>query len=137
MAAEAQTVTAPGTISPKVFWPLVVGVVLTFIASFLAGITPEMLSGLGPMAVPMAVALTQVANTVSAYMKSDELRDLGVKATAAILPVQPSSQVVPEFAPVEDAPVAGEPEPVAPAREQSITEELAARQRTGSTVGGV
>jgi hypothetical protein len=95
MAAEAQTVTAPGTISPKVFWPLLVGVALTFVSAFLAGLTPEVLTALGPMAVPMAFALGAVSQTITAYMKSDELRDLGVRATAAVLPVQPTSVTTP------------------------------------------
>jgi hypothetical protein len=97
MAAEAQTITAPGTISPKVFWPLLVGVALTFVSAFLAGLTPDMLTALGPMAVPMAFALGAVSQTITAYMKSDELRDLGVKATAAVLPVQPTSSTTPQF----------------------------------------
>lgn len=95
MAASSTTVTASGSISPKVFWPLVVAVVLTFVGSFLAAVTPEMLSALGPFAVPMAISLTAVANVVAGYLKSDELRDIGVQATAAVLP----DQVVPQYVP--------------------------------------
>lgn len=113
MAANSTTVTAPGTISPKVFWSGFVGLVLTFVGTFLAAVTPEMLSGLGVFAVPMAVALTAVAQVITAYLKTDQLRDIGVQATAAVLPTPPV--VLPPVdetstdAPVEDAPnTAGE-----------------------------
>ena len=109
MAANSTTITAPGTISPKVFWPMVVGTALVFLASFLAGVTPEMLGALGPFAVPMAVALTAVAQTITGYLKHDELRAIGVDATAAVLPAPPV--VLPPVldetsteSPVEDAP---------------------------------
>ena len=95
MAASSTTVTATGTISPKVFWPLVVALVLTFAASFLAAVTPEMLASLGPFAVPAAISLTAVANVIAGYLKSDELRDIGVQATAAVLP----DQVTPAYVP--------------------------------------
>lgn len=90
MAANSTTVTAPGTISPKVYWPMFVGLVLTFLASFLAAVTPDMLGALGPFAVPMALALGAVAQAVTGYMKGDELRDIGVGATAAVLPAPPT-----------------------------------------------
>ena len=108
MAANSTTVTAPGTISPKVFWSGFVGLVLTFVGTFLAAVTPEMLSGLGVFAVPMAMALTAVAQVITAYLKTDQLRDIGVQATAAVLPAPPV--VLPPVdetatdAPVEDAP---------------------------------
>lgn len=108
MAANSTTITAPGTISPKVFWPGVVGLVLTFAGTFLAAVTPDMLSGLGAFAVPMAMALTAVAQVITAYLKTDQLRDIGVQATAAVLPAPPV--VLPPVdetstdAPVEDAP---------------------------------
>lgn len=89
MAANSTTVTAPGTISPKVFWPVFVGLVLTFVGTFLAAVTPEMLSGLGAFAVPMSMALTAVAQGITAYLKKDELREIGVDATAAVLPAAP------------------------------------------------
>lgn len=89
MAANSTTVTAPGTISPKVFWPVFVGLVLTFVGTFLAAVTPEMLSGLGAFAVPMSMALTAVAQGITAYLKTDQLRDIGVQATAAVLPAPP------------------------------------------------
>ena len=110
MAANSTTITAPGTISPKVFWPGVIGLVLTFVGTFLAAVTPEMLSGLGAFAVPMAMALTAVAQVITAYLKRDELRDIGVEATAAVLPAPPA--VLPP-APVEtdtDATVADPPD---------------------------
>lgn len=86
MSAKATIVTANGTISPKVFWPLVVSIILTFVATFLSAITPEMLGALGPLAFPMGLALGAVSQVIVAYMKGDELRDLGVQATAAIIP---------------------------------------------------
>lgn len=90
MAANSTTITAPGTISPKVFWPVVVGLTLTFLGSFLAALTPDMLTGLGPFAVPMSLALGAVAQGLTAYLKRDELRDIGVDATAAVLPAPPT-----------------------------------------------
>lgn len=109
MAANSTTVTAPGTISPKVFWPVVVGLTLTFLGSFLAALTPDMLTGLGPFAVPMSLALGAVAQGLTAYLKRDELRDIGVDATAAVLPAPPVvlPPVVDEAStesPVADAP---------------------------------
>ena len=89
MAANSTTVTAPGTISPKVFWSVVVGLVLTFAGTFLAAVTPEMLSSFGAFAVPMAMALTAVAQGITSYLKKDELREIGVEATAAVLPAPP------------------------------------------------
>ena len=90
MAANSTTITAPGTISPKVFWSGVVGLILTFAGTFLAAVTPEMLSSFGAFAVPMAVALTAVAQVITAYLKTDQLRDIGVQATAAVLPAPPT-----------------------------------------------
>lgn len=116
MAASSTTVTASGSISPKVFWPLVVAVVLTFVGSFLAAVTPEMLSALGPFAVPMAISLTAVANVVAGYLKSDELRDIGVQATAAVLP----DQVHPTYVP----PVYDEPVDPAPPGSTAVSETL-------------
>lgn len=97
MAANSKTVTATGQVSPKVFYPLVVGLGLTFLASLLAAVTPEMLSALGPFAVPTATALVSVAGVLAGYLKRDELRDIGVEATAAILPDAPvTSEVTPD-----------------------------------------
>ncbi|MBS6031495.1 MAG: hypothetical protein KH989_12570 [Kocuria rhizophila] len=108
MAANSTTLTAPGTISPKVFWPVLVGLALTFVGSFLAAVTPDMLTGLGAFAVPMSMALTAVAQGITAYLKTDQLRNIGVEATAAVLPAPPVAlPPVDETAadvPVEDAP---------------------------------
>jgi len=102
MSAKATIVTANGTISPKVFWPLVVSIVLTFVATFLSAITPEMLGALGPLAFPMGLALGAVSQVIVAYMKGDELRDLGVQATAAIIPSYTTDdQVTPQGVYVE------------------------------------
>ena len=108
MAENSTIITAPGTISPKVFWRVVVGRLLTFVGTFLAAVTPDMLTGLGPFAVPMSLALGAVAQGITAYLKKDELREIGVEATAAVLPAPPV--VLPQVdetatdAPVEDAP---------------------------------
>ena len=109
MAANSTTVTAPGTISPKVFWSGFVGLVLTFVGTFLAAVTPEMLSGLGVFAVPMAMALTAVAQVITAYLKKDELREIGVEATAAVLPAAPVV-LPPVDEPTTDVIVDGEPD---------------------------
>ena len=57
----------------------------------------------------MAMALTAVAQVITAYLKTDQLRDIGVQATAAVLPAPPV--VLP---PVDetsaDVPVAGAPD---------------------------
>lgn len=114
MAANSKTVTAPGTISPKVFYPLVVAVVLTFLGTFLAAITPETLSGLGAFAVPMSLSLAAIAQVITGYLKRDELRDLGVEATAAVIAVPPTSQVTPPLRPVADYNTGGDADYGAP-----------------------
>ncbi|WP_270264423.1 hypothetical protein [Kocuria marina] len=102
MAADSKIVSAPDTISPKVFWPLVVALVLTFLGTFLAAITPDMLGGAGAFAVPLALALQAVAMVVTGYLKGDRLRSIGSEATAAILPVAPTSEVTPPAPPVAE-----------------------------------
>ena len=97
MAADSKTVTAPDTVSPKVFWPLVVGVGLTFVATFLAAVTPDMLSALGPFAVPAATSLVSVAAVITGWLKTDKLREIGAEATAATVPVTPTSDVTPSL----------------------------------------
>lgn len=97
MAADSKTVTAPDTVSPKVFWPLVVGVGLTFVATFLAAVTPDMLSALGPFAVPAATSLVSVAAVITGWLKTDKLREIGADATAATVPVTPTSDVTPSL----------------------------------------
>lgn len=89
MAAASKTVPASDTISPKVFWPMVAGLGLTFLGTVLAAITPEALEALGPMAVPVASGATAVATLIVGYLKSDILRTIGVEATAAVLPAEP------------------------------------------------
>ena len=103
MAANSTTITAPGTISPKVFWSGVVGLVLTFVGTFLAAVTPDMLSALGPFAVPAATSLVSVAAVITGWLKTDKLREIGAEATAATVPVTPTSDVVvsPDDVPVD------------------------------------
>lgn len=69
-----------GETSPKVLWPLIVGVTLTALAAALAAITPEMLSALGPFAVPAALGLLAAGQYITGYLKRDPLRDAGQKA---------------------------------------------------------
>lgn len=118
MAANSTVITATGTISPKVFWPLAVSIGLTFVATFLSALTPDMLGAFGPLAFPLGLALGGVSQAIVAYMKSDELRDLGVKATAAILPapvhtdsvsVDPAEVAPPVF--VDESPLSFEDQP--------------------------
>ena len=97
MAANSKTVTAPDTVSPKVFWPLVVGVGLTFVATFLAAVTPDMLSALGPFAVPAATSLVSVSAVITGWLKTDKLREIGAEATAATVPATPTSDVNPSL----------------------------------------
>lgn len=105
MAANSKVVAAPDTISPKVFWPLLVAVALTFAGTALAAVTPDMLGGAGAFAVPLALGLQAVAMTVTGYLKGDTLRSIGSEATAAILPDAPvSSETVPATSSV-DVPV--------------------------------
>lgn len=99
MAANSKLVTAEDTISPKVFWPVAVGLLLTFAGSFLAAVTPEMLGALGPFAVPMAMGLTALAAAVTGYLKSDRLRAIGVEATSAVIATAPTSETVPPVMP--------------------------------------
>lgn len=117
MAADSKTVSAPDTVSPKVFWPLVVGIALTFVATFLAAVTPDMLSSLGPFAVPMATSLVSMAAVITGWLKNDSLRSIGSDATAAILPVAPTSQVTVPLPPsdvlVDPAAQRGEPDTAA------------------------
>lgn len=102
MAANSKIVTATGQISPKVFYPLVVGLALTFLSSLLAAVTPDMLAALGPFAVPTATALVATAGVLTGYLKRDELRDIGVEATAAILPDAPvTSETTPDISTVD------------------------------------
>lgn len=66
--------------SPKVLWPLIVGVALTALAAALAAVTPEMLAGLGPFAVPAALGLLAAGQYITGYLKRDPLRDAGQQA---------------------------------------------------------
>ncbi|WP_285240048.1 hypothetical protein [Pseudarthrobacter sp. MEB009] len=66
--------------SPKVLWPLLVGLVLTALAAALAAVTPDMLAGLGPFAVPVALGLLAAGQYITGYLKRDPLRDTGQQA---------------------------------------------------------
>lgn len=71
---------AGSQLSPKVLWPLLVGLVLTAVAAALAAVTPEMLAGLGPFAVPAALGLLAAGQYITGYLKRDPLRDAGQEA---------------------------------------------------------
>ena len=91
-------------------------------------ITPDMLSGLGAFAVPMAMALTAVAQGITAYLKRDELRDIGAEATAAVVPATPSSSTVAtDVEPVDEVDVAPADEAVA------LEQELASLGNVGTS----
>lgn len=102
MAASSIIRTAEKDISPKVFWPLLVAIVLTFLGTALAAITPETLGGLGAFAVPVALGLQGVSMVITGYMKGDPVRDIGIEATKAVIPTTPTSQVVPDEVDPED-----------------------------------
>ncbi|AHB31635.1 hypothetical protein ArV2_gp22 [Arthrobacter phage vB_ArS-ArV2] len=68
------------TTSPKVMWPLIVGLALTALAAALAAVTPDMLAGLGPFAVPAALGLLAAGQYITGYLKRDPLREAGQQA---------------------------------------------------------
>lgn len=70
MAATAD----PRQHSPKVKAIPIVGALLFAFCSGLAAITPEMLSALGPWAVPVGVVVTTFAAWGLAYWRTDPLR---------------------------------------------------------------
>lgn len=105
MAANSKTIIAQDAISPKVFWPLLLSVVLTFGSVALAAVTPEMLEGAGAFAVPLALGLQGIAVTVAGYLKSDKFMNIGKEAAAAILPDEPvTSSTTPDIS-TADIPV--------------------------------
>lgn len=67
-------VLAKEKLSPKVTWPFYVGALLTALATFLAAITPDMLSFAGQFAVPLVLALGVLAQAITGYLKEDPLR---------------------------------------------------------------
>lgn len=72
--------------SPKFKAAAAVGIVLTALASMLAGITPEMLEFLGPFAVPGAVFVTALGAGVAAYLKRDRLRNVNRENAVDVAP---------------------------------------------------
>ncbi|WP_458116957.1 hypothetical protein [Arthrobacter sp. D2-10] len=70
MAATAD----PRQLSPKVKAIPIVGALLFALCSGLAAITPDMLSALGPWAVPVGVVATTFAAWGLAYWRADPLR---------------------------------------------------------------
>ena len=71
---------AGSQVSPKVLWPLLLGLFLTALAAALAAVTPEMLAALGPFAVPAALGLLAAGQYITGYLKRDPLRDKGEQA---------------------------------------------------------
>lgn len=72
----------PARLSPKVSAPAIVVLALTALTSFLAGITPDMLGGLGPWATPVGLGLALLAQTITGYLKSDPAREPSPPAEA-------------------------------------------------------
>lgn len=70
MAASAD----PKQISPKVLAALFGTVGLTVLAIFLSLVTPEMLTAVGPAAVPLATGLAGGGAVLLAYLRGDPLR---------------------------------------------------------------
>ncbi|QKY79794.1 membrane protein [Arthrobacter phage Bumble] len=64
----------PDAISPKVLVALLVGLGLTGLTAVLSAITPEMLSGLGPFALPVALGIAAIAQGLAGYLKRDPAR---------------------------------------------------------------
>lgn len=63
--------------SPKVLWPLLVGILLTGLAALLATVTPDTLQAFGPWAIPASTGLVASGGYIAGYLKRDPLRDLG------------------------------------------------------------
>lgn len=70
----AKHVNPEGLVSPKVSFPAMVVLALTAVATFLAGINPEMLAGLGQWAVPLAMFAGLLAQLITGYLKADPAR---------------------------------------------------------------
>lgn len=64
----------PSKISPKVIAGVAATIALTALASFLAGVTPEMLADLGPWAIPAALGIGALAQGIAGYLKGDPAR---------------------------------------------------------------
>ncbi|WNO25851.1 hypothetical protein SEA_ALTADENA_29 [Arthrobacter phage Altadena] len=64
----------PTAISPKVLVALLVGLGLTGLTAVLSAITPDMLSALGPFALPVALGIAAVAQGLAGYLKRDPAR---------------------------------------------------------------
>lgn len=71
-----------GSLSPKVTWPLFVGLFLSSVLTNFALITPDMLSWLGPWAPFAYGTVFSLLGFAVGYFKSDPVRDLGVQAAA-------------------------------------------------------
>lgn len=60
-----------GKLSPKVFVPVLAGILLTAIGTGLAAIQPEAFEALGAYAVPAALAIGVIAQGILGYAKKD------------------------------------------------------------------
>lgn len=82
MPASNEVPQAGTTVSPKVTWPVVAGLLLTVAVAVVNGIltavTPESLTPvLGPLwAVPVATAVSTGLQALVGYLKRDPLRDM-------------------------------------------------------------
>jgi hypothetical protein len=71
---ETVQVADPDKISPKVIAGVAATIALTALATFLAAISPDMLTGLGAFAVPAALGIGALAQGISGYLKGDPAR---------------------------------------------------------------
>lgn len=69
-----ETETDPNKVSPKVLWPLLVGIALTALAAALSALTPEVLAALGPYALPVSLGAAAAAQYITGYFKKDPAR---------------------------------------------------------------
>lgn len=95
-----------GSLSPKVTWPLFVGLFLSSVLTNFALITPDMLTWLGPWAPFAYGTVFSLLGFAVGYFKSDPVRDLGLETAA-----KPAGPVTP-VTPAPAAPQA--PPPVEP-----------------------
>lgn len=64
----------PDKVSPKVLAGVAATIFLAAVATFLAAITPEMLTGIGVYAVPAALGIGALAQGITGYLKGDPAR---------------------------------------------------------------
>lgn len=107
-------------ISPKVVWPVVVGLVLPSVITNVNLITPDMLNFLGPWKFFVLQTLTSIIGGAVGYAVKDPARAAAAVEAPAAPAVQPAPQdvvanlVAKSSVAAEAAPVVAEPIPAAP-----------------------